>query len=218
MKKRNKPPIAETFEKDDDSNGHIDFIASASNIRAINFHIEPKDDLEIKGIVGKIIPAIATTTAMICGLVSLEMYKVHNVDGDKKLSDFRFGVINLAILSFSLFEPVQCKFFECKANNIKYSLWDKWIIEGDLTLGEFLEKMKEKYNLNVDMITIGKKILYSSFQNEKLRLSKKITDILVSELGEKPLCEGQNYLCLDCMCIDDEDQDVSTPPIYLKIR
>ena len=68
------------------------------------------------------------------------------------------------------------------------------------------------------MIAIGKKILYSSFQNVKLRLSKKITDILVSDLGEKPLCEGQNYLCLDCMCIDDEDQDVSTPPIYLKIR
>lgn len=57
------------FEKDDDSNGHIDFVASASALRARMYSIEPADRLKTKRIAGKIIPAIATATAAVAGLV-----------------------------------------------------------------------------------------------------------------------------------------------------
>lgn len=57
------------FEKDDDSNGHIDFVASASALRARVYSIEPADRLKTKRIAGKIIPAIATATAAVAGLV-----------------------------------------------------------------------------------------------------------------------------------------------------
>ena len=64
------------FEKDDDSNYHIDFIAAVANLRARNYKINEADRLKIKLIAGKIIPAIATTTAMVVGAVGLELVKV----------------------------------------------------------------------------------------------------------------------------------------------
>jgi len=63
------------FEKDDDSNNHIDFITGCANIRARNYRINEVDRLKVKLTAGKIIPAIATTTAMVCGAVSIEILK-----------------------------------------------------------------------------------------------------------------------------------------------
>lgn len=210
----------EEFEKDDDTNGHMDFIASAANIRAINYQIEPKDKLEIKRIAGKIIPAIATTTAMICGFVALEMYKVHSID-KKPIEQFRFGSINLAISMFSLSEPIKCQENVCKGNGIKYTLWDKWVIEGDLTVGEFIDAVKDKYKLTVDMITVGHGLLYASFDAPKkleVRLKQKITDVLVNEFKQQPLQKGQCLIRIDAACIDENDEDVETPPFLLKVH
>ena len=63
------------FEKDDDLNFHIDFITRAANLRADNYSITNTDFQKAKIIAGRIIPAIATTTAAVTGLVMLELFK-----------------------------------------------------------------------------------------------------------------------------------------------
>lgn len=70
-----KDIIISEFEKDDDTNYHIDFIHAAANLRARNYKITECDQQRTKMIAGKIIPAIATTTAMITGAVAGEIYK-----------------------------------------------------------------------------------------------------------------------------------------------
>ena len=36
------------FEKDDDSNHHVEFVCAASNLRAYNYKIEPADRMKVK--------------------------------------------------------------------------------------------------------------------------------------------------------------------------
>ena len=62
---------SEEFEKDDDANGHIDFIYAAANLRAMNYKLEPMDWISTKIKAGRIVPALATTTSCVAGLQTL---------------------------------------------------------------------------------------------------------------------------------------------------
>ena len=73
----------------------MDVIAGIANMRARNYSIPEFDKLKGKFIPGRIIPIIATSTAMATGLVCLELYKVLN-DGHK-VEDFRNTFVNLAL-------------------------------------------------------------------------------------------------------------------------
>lgn len=85
------------FEKDDDSNGHMDFVASASALRARMYSIEPADRLKTKRIAGKIIPAIATATAAVAGLVRAVTQRTPSLLQTQMMDDidcnFNLGVV-----------------------------------------------------------------------------------------------------------------------------
>lgn len=63
-----------TFDKDDDDT--LDFVASSANIRSTIFGIDRKSRFDVKQMAGNIIPAIATTNAIVAGLCVLQSFKV----------------------------------------------------------------------------------------------------------------------------------------------
>ncbi|KAF8347457.1 hypothetical protein F5887DRAFT_1060776 [Amanita rubescens] len=59
-----------SFDKDDDDT--LDFVTAASNLRSAAYGIEVKTRWDVKEMAGNIIPAIATTNAVIAGLIVLQ--------------------------------------------------------------------------------------------------------------------------------------------------
>lgn len=92
------------FEKDRDWNFHVDFVSAAANLRAWNYRLKPTPKHEVKMIAGKIIPALATTTASVCGLVMVEMLKL--VQGKANVADFKDSSNSLAVNAYFFSEPV----------------------------------------------------------------------------------------------------------------
>uniref|UniRef100_A0A8C4WFV7 Ubiquitin-like modifier-activating enzyme 7 n=1 Tax=Gopherus evgoodei TaxID=1825980 RepID=A0A8C4WFV7_9SAUR len=95
--------LALTFQ-DDDSNGHVDFIMAASNLRAANYGIAPADWHKSKRVAGRIVPAIATTTAAVAGLACLELYKL--VWGHQNLGSYCNSFLQLAEPLLARFHPL----------------------------------------------------------------------------------------------------------------
>jgi len=150
------------FEKDDDTNHHIDFITAASNLRAENYKIPTADRHKTKFIAGKIIPAIATTTALVTGLVNLELYKI--VDGKDDIEQYKNGFINLALPFFGFSEPIASPKGKYNSHNGEVAIdmiWDRFEVE-NITLTAFLEEFKAK-GLDISMISSGVSLLYASF-------------------------------------------------------
>ena len=165
------------FEKDDDTNGHIKFITYCSNFRAINYSINTVSEFETKGIAGKIIPAIASTTSIISGLVSIELYKLVN-SKDYKIENFKNTFLGLGVCFMGSSEPVSC--INKKLGNLDITLWTK-LQFNDITIQNIINEFNNKYKLNIDQIMYNDKTLYSTFMNENKKqniLNKNISNLI----------------------------------------
>lgn len=197
------------FEKDDDNNLHMDFIVAASNLRAANYKIPPADRHKSKLIAGKIMPAIATTTSLVAGCVSLELYKL--AQGFNTLERFKNGFINLALPFFTFSEPIQAKkqtYYEKD-----WTLWDRFEVQGELTLKQFLDYFEREHKLQITMLSQGVCMLYAFFMakdKKTERLNLNMSEV-VRRVSKKNIEPHVRALVFEICCNDDEGNDVEVP-------
>ena len=102
------PSITYTeFEKDDDYNFHISFVTSTANLRCDNYSIKRTNFHSCKVIAGKIIAAIATTTAAVCGLVILELFKLLLQKPTESYMNRQIGLATNIFTSFTAESPAK---------------------------------------------------------------------------------------------------------------
>ncbi|CAF1423228.1 unnamed protein product [Adineta steineri] len=202
------------FEKDDDSNFHMDYIAATANLRAENYEIQTADRSKIKRIAGNIIPAIATTTAMVTGLVCLEVYKF--IQKHKNIESYRNAFVNLALPFFGFSEPVPPK--RQKYLDKDFTLWDRFEVKGDMTLEELIEHFKHEHKLAPNMISAGMSVIYSPHfmrQTSKVQDMKRKISELFETVTKTKIPAHVRSLTLDMLCEDLEGNDVEDVP-YIK--
>ncbi|KAH0629962.1 hypothetical protein JD844_012463 [Phrynosoma platyrhinos] len=182
------------FEKDDDI--HLDFITTAANLRAENYGIPPTDKLQAKRIAGRIVPAIATTTAVVAGLVCLELYKL--VWGHSNLNSYRNSFLWLS-------EPLLNRFYPLSAPQ-SYKRQEK--------PSQSLQEAQREHSLVPRIILYGKTTLYDGSWEQSVReqqLSYRLTEVAQTVSRE------QRFLVLSIVCEDEED-DSDLPPVHVWLQ
>jgi ubiquitin-activating enzyme E1 len=202
--------VAQEFEKDDDSNWHIDWVTAASNLRAGNYGIPQSDRAQTKGIAGRIIPAISTTTSAVSGLVLLEMVKY--LCGFNKVDSYRSTFINLAepVLVYS--DPIEAS--QIDVAGIKMNSWTKFEYNKNSTLGEFKTYYEQMFKTNVSMIVVGSTMVYAEFLGAE-SLDKSMAQVM-REVCDVPETEPVPSMVTFSVLSEEETKDI--PPITVTLK
>eukprot|EP00796_Vickermania_ingenoplastis_P009962 gene9962-6955_t len=229
----------ETFEKDDITNHHMQFITSCSNLRALAYGIPVADLTATKRIAGSIIPAMVTTTSLVTGLVCMEMLKYlllqfqsyqkgHLVpppptpqEVTAQLSVYRNGFVNIAIPLIAFSDPVmaQGRTYQLPSGAaIRWSAWDRIDIdEGrDISVKELVKLLEERYEMDVSMLSLTSgKMIFMQFGGKAKDKEQPVSGI-AQQRGEvlKPGCDYLDLIATGS--IGEEDVDV--PIIRYKFR
>ena len=207
---------SEEFEKDDDSNMHIDYIYSLSNLRSKNYGLEEISWLETKLKAGRIIPALATTTASIAGLQSLELIKL--IAGSD-ISKIRNTFLNLAVPLCTLSEPGSAIQIQL-SKELKVTLWDRWEIKSEvtepLTFAGLLSEIERRYKLYPrDVLRENQPIYLSALMEKKEKLQEK-ENLVKKSLNEILMISKEKYV--DLTITMSEDKIGKILPYVPKVR
>ena len=200
------------FEKDDDTNHHIDFITAATNLRASNYSIKLGDKLEIKRIAGNITPAIATTTSAVSGLVTFELIKLLAPPPGHPLENYKNAFINLAIPLFTFSEPGAAEKKKV-TKKLSINIWDRWEVLGweKFTLQGLFDYFLFKHRLTVKGVVYGSTMVYIPLPTYQKRLPIPLNE----QLKKGAVLASSEYEFVDIVVnfTDSKGRDVPSPAI-----
>ena len=190
-------------------------IHAMANCRSGNYKLDPMDWITVKLKAGRIVPALATTTAAVAGLQTLELVKL--LRGCKK-SEHRNVFLNLAVPIMQASEPGDVLKTKL-AEGIEVSLWDRWEARGkDLTLAGVIQQVQEAHaGLEVRDVMRGNAPLYfhaimnapGKEADREKTLNTKVTELVHADTSE------DRYVDLNITCVRAGDDKIlaGVPPV-----
>ncbi|KAK9475317.1 uncharacterized protein V1510DRAFT_408869 [Dipodascopsis tothii] len=153
-------PVLE-FDKDDEDT--LDFVVAAANLRSHVFDIACKSKFEIKQMAGNIIPAIATTNAIVAGLCVLESFKV--LAG--KPDEARFVFLSRQPERLLVSEPLQAPNTACEVCSIARAFLDVADLTA-FTLGDLVDVLRTDLGYGEEISVITSRLLYDVEYDDNL--------------------------------------------------
>ena len=141
---------------------------------------------------------------MVSGLVTVEIIKY--ILGKRKLEDYKNTFLNLALAMIAQSEPMPAITNDVKGNKI--TVWDYYNVNSDITVMELFDKLKDKYDVEVDTLSYGAKLIIAPMLRpiQKMkRIEMKLSQILDEfDIG----ISGNIYeFQIDCL-MEDEEYDL----------
>ena len=227
------------FEKDIPELGHILFIHSYANLKAKTYKIPCCDKFYTLEYVGKIAPTTITSTAVVAGFICLQMIgiiinQLYFWGKDNQINQIDYDEIDDEELIENGLHNLSCnlknndftleRIYEevCdgvwNVNNLipqKFSRWYKIEEDGNLTIKEFNQKIKEKYGINVTLILSAEddRVIYQKIslksKNKKWQEKQMKMEILSNTKLEDVYFNTAKKIC--------KDYDIKND-IFLKVK
>ncbi|CEG38965.1 sumo-activating enzyme subunit 2-like [Plasmopara halstedii] len=171
-----------SYEFDKDDTIAMEFVTAAANLRASVFSIAMESLYSCKGIAGNIIPAIATTNAIVAGFQVLEALRV--LQAAKPLGEScKYTHCNRSwnargeLLQPSSLEKPNPQCYVCSKHTVELAVDTKRMLLRDLV--DFV--LKKKLGVNEPTISIGANTIYEEGEDAEtslaVNLDKKLFDL-----------------------------------------
>lgn len=159
------------IDYDKDIPEHYCWLNDGAKIRAESYQIDFPDVLQVRKISGKIIPALATTTTIVSGLISIEIIKYYQ---NKKIDDYKSYFLNLGLNLYLSSEPNPPKKTDLG------TVWDRYEVTEDITVKKLIEKFNETFETEITFVVSDNKIIHSEDLGIEENYHKKLSEL---ELG-----------------------------------
>lgn len=173
------------YEFDKDDAVAMEFVTAAANLRAAVFNITMESLYSCKGIAGNIIPAIATTNAIIAGIQVLQAFKILraakpiaeacNYTYCNRVWDSRGMLLSPVALS----KP-NPKCYVCSKHMLELAIDTK-----KSSLRDLVDKvLKKKLGVNEPTVSIGSNTIYEEGEDAEESLAVNLNKLLMNLPGK----------------------------------
>lgn len=127
------------------------------------------------------------------------------------LDKFRSYFINLALPLCTCSEPIGAP--KQKYYDVEWTLWDRFEVEGELTLDEFIKYFEREHKLHITMLSQNVSMLYAFFlkkDKKAERMNLPMSEV-VRLVSKKRIPAHVRALIFEICCNDADGEDVEVP-------